>query len=69
MKIISKLFQFRQKNVVFGHLESVCVCLCVCVRERDRKWKRGTKGGRERKRDYIIQTTVALCVMDEVICL
>lgn len=62
----SKRFQFCQKYLLFGHLER-CVHASVCMRGRERLEER--EKGRERKRDYVIQTTVALCVTDEVICL
>ena len=51
----------------------VCVCVCVCVwacahmHTHRRERKTGREGGREK--EIIIQTTVALHVADEVICL
>ena len=44
---------------------NVCVCVCVHVHRRERKI--GREGGREK--EIIIQTTAALHVTDEVICL
>ena len=45
----------------------VCVCVCVCTREHRKERKTSREGGREE--EIIIQTTAALHVTDEVICL